>query len=237
MYTEGFNTDIETLGERDSYHDIGPAWASAAVGPLAWYKFFAGEGGLRVPLIISGASNGQNIAATTGGVSPVLGWATDIAPTILELAGIETLDSLPGKTLVPLISGETTELRAVKEGIGYELGGNKAFFRGGYKLVYNRYGSNNRWQLFNLAADPAEKTDLSAAEPQRFNAMLKAYNAWAEAQGVLPVADDYHQGRTVMLKGILNRPGLLATVALLLLLPVLILIALVVWLFRRRKVN
>jgi arylsulfatase/uncharacterized sulfatase len=237
MYTEGFNTDIETLGERDSYHDIGPAWASAAVGPLAWYKFFAGEGGLRVPLIISGASNGQNIAATTGGVSPVLGWATDIAPTILELAGIETLDSLPGKTLVPLISGETTELRAVKEGIGYELGGNKAFFRGGYKLVYNRYGSNNRWQLFNLAADPAEKTDLSAAEPQRFNAMLKAYIAWAEAQGVLPVADDYHQGRTVMLKGILNRPGLLATVALLLLLPVLILIALVVWLFRRRKVN
>jgi hypothetical protein len=67
--------------------------------------------------------------------------------------------------------------------------------------------------------------------------MLKAYIAWAEAQGVLPVADDYHQGRTVMLKGILNRPGLLATVALLLLLPVLILIALVVWLFRRRKVN
>ena len=237
MYTEGFNTDIETLGERDSYHDIGPAWASAAVGPLAWYKFFAGEGGLRVPLIISGASNGQSIAANAGGVSPVLGWATDIVPTILELAGIETLDSLPGKTLVPLISGETTELRAAKEGIGYELGGNKAFFRGGYKLVYNRYGSDNRWQLFNLAADPAEKTDLSAAEPQRFNAMLKAYNAWAEAQGVLPVADDYHQGRTVMLKGILNRPGLLATVALLLLLPVLILVALVVWLFRRRRVN
>jgi hypothetical protein len=40
-----------------------------------------------------------------------------------------------------------------------------------------------------------------------------------------------------MLKGILNRPGLLATVALLLLLPVLILVALVVWLFRRRRAN
>ena len=73
------------------------------------------------------------------------------------------------------------------------------------------------------------------AQPQRFNAMLKAYNDWAEAQGVLPVADDYHQGRTVMLKGILNRPGLLATVALLFLLPLLLLVALVVWLFRRRR--
>lgn len=235
MYTEGFNTDIETLGERDSYHDIGPAWASAAVGPLAWYKFFAGEGGLRVPLVISGASNGQSIAASTGGVSPVLGWATDIVPTILELVGIETPANLSGKTLMPVISGETTELRNAEEGVGYELGGNKAFFQGDYKLVYNRYGPDTRWQLFNLVADPAEKTDLRAAQPQRFSAMLNAYDAWAEAQGVLPVTDDYHQGRTVMLKGLLNRPGLLATVALLFLLPVLLLVFLGIWLFRRRR--
>jgi arylsulfatase/uncharacterized sulfatase len=31
-----------------------PNLASAAASPLAYYKFFAGEGGMRVPLIISG---------------------------------------------------------------------------------------------------------------------------------------------------------------------------------------
>ena len=73
MRWAGYNTDSDTLGERDSYHDIGPAWASAAVGPLAWYKFFAGEGGLRVPLVISGSHNGQNVTSQLGGVSHALG--------------------------------------------------------------------------------------------------------------------------------------------------------------------
>lgn len=235
MFTEGFNTDIETLGERDSFHDIGPAWASAAVGPLSWYKFYPGEGGLRVPLLISGARSGRNLTDLTGGVSPVMGWATDIAPTILELAGIPRLEGLEGKTLLPIVTGEAGQVRSADEGFGYELGGNKAYFQGDFKLVFNRNGGDPRWQLFNLAADPAEQRDLAADQPQRYNMMLDAYNAWAEAQGVLPVADDYNQGATVMLGGILNRPGLLATVALLLLLPVLLLVVLVVWLFRRRR--
>ncbi|MEL0048579.1 MAG: arylsulfatase [Gammaproteobacteria bacterium] len=235
MYSEGYNADIETLGERDSYHDIGPAWASAAVGPLAWYKFFAGEGGLRVPLVIGGALNGRNLADLAGGVSPILGWATDIAPTILELAGVRGSEGLEGKTLMPILTGKATQLRGADEGFGYELGGNKAYFQGDYKLVFNRIDDDPQWQLFNLAADPAEQRDLAADQPQRYNSMLQAYDAWAEAQGVLPVTDDYHQGQTVMAKGLRNRPGLLLTVAVLLLLPALLLVFLGVWLFRRRR--
>ena len=44
-----YNTDAQTLGERDSYHDIGPAWASAAVGPLSWYKFLLEKAGSGCP--------------------------------------------------------------------------------------------------------------------------------------------------------------------------------------------
>jgi len=233
LASAGYNTNADTLGERDSYHDIGPAWASAAVGPLAWYKFFAGEGGLRVPLVISGARGGKNIVAQMGGVSPALGWATDIAPTVLSLAGLTVPEELTGNTLLPVLAGDAKQIRGVDEGFGYELGGNKAYFQGDYKLVFNRYGDAPQWQLFNIARDPAEKNDLSAAQPELFNAMLAAYNTWAEAEGVLPVSDDYQQGRTVMLKGILNRPGLLATVGLLILLPVLLLVMLLAWLFRR----
>ena len=51
---QGYTTDYETLGLEGSFNSIGPSFASAAASPLAYYKFYAGEGGLRVPLIIAG---------------------------------------------------------------------------------------------------------------------------------------------------------------------------------------
>ena len=50
----GYNTDYESLGEKGSWVAIGPGNASIANSPLLYYKFHANEGGLRVPLIISG---------------------------------------------------------------------------------------------------------------------------------------------------------------------------------------
>ena len=235
LASAGYNTNADTLGERDSYHDIGPAWASAAVGPLAWYKFFAGEGGLRVPLVISGARGGKNIVSQTGGVSPALGWATDIAPTVLSLAGLTVPEELTGNTLLPVLVGDAKQIRGVDEGFGYELGGNKAYFQGDYKLVFNRYGDAPKWQLFNIATDPAEKNDLRQQQPQRLDAMRRAYDDWASHQGVLPVAKDYDQRATVFAKGMANRPSYLAAVLVLLLSPLLLLLALVWFFFRRRR--
>lgn len=235
MRWAGYNTDGDTLGERDSYHDIGPAWASAAVGPLAWYKFFAGEGGLRVPLVISGSHNGQNIALQTGSVSHALGWATDIVPTVLSLAGVQTSTDFEGKNLAPLLSEDQPQVRGDDEGFGYELGGNKAWFQGDYKLVFNRFGDAPRWQLFNLKADLAETRDLSESESERFDAMRASYDAWAKAHGVLSVAPDYDQRQTVFSKGMRNRPGLLVGLTLVVLVPLLAVFFLVVRWFRRGK--
>ena len=50
----GYNTDYATLGLKGSYNTISPSFASAAASPLAYYKFYAGEGGMRVPLIVAG---------------------------------------------------------------------------------------------------------------------------------------------------------------------------------------
>ncbi len=81
MMTNNYNTDYETLGEKGSFSLIGPSFASAAASPFAWYKFFAGEGGLRVPMIISGIES-----TLKGGVINSFSWVTDIVPTILQLA-------------------------------------------------------------------------------------------------------------------------------------------------------
>lgn len=50
----GYRIDYDTLGFRGNYNSISPGFASAAVSPLAYYKCYAGEGGMRVPLIIAG---------------------------------------------------------------------------------------------------------------------------------------------------------------------------------------
>jgi arylsulfatase A-like enzyme len=229
MRASGFNTDIETLGEIDSYHDIGPSWASAAVGPLAWYKFFASEGGMRVPLVIGGKVNGQPVIANIGAVSQSLTWITDIAPTILQLAGaVDRPVDMVGKSLIPILQDEQTSVRLVDEIIGYELGGNKALFKGDYKLVYNRFrGQESEWQLFNISVDPGETQNLASAKPQLFVELKAAYAVWAEQNGVVEVRPDYDQGRVMLGKVFANRPillvilvgGLLGTLALVILVP------------------
>ena len=55
----GYKLDYESLGLKGSYNTISPSFASAAASPLSLFKFYAGEGGMRVPLIIAGPSVSQ----------------------------------------------------------------------------------------------------------------------------------------------------------------------------------
>ncbi|HEY7070526.1 MAG TPA: sulfatase-like hydrolase/transferase [Acidimicrobiales bacterium] len=52
----------------------------------------------------------------------------------------------------------------------------------------------NEWELFDLAADPSETTDLAAAEPERLRAMIDRWYEEAERYGVLPLASPPRPG-------------------------------------------
>lgn len=208
----GYNMDYETLGERGSFMHIGPSFASAAAAPLAYYKFFAREGGMRVPLLVSGPG-----IAKRGARTDAFAWVTDLAPTLLELAGVarpagrfagRDIEKMHGASLLPLLAGEAVRVHAPSEPIGYELGGNAALFQGDYKIVRDRapFGDDT-WRLYDIVRDPGEARPLEAAEPERFARMRALYAAYAEANGVLPVADDYDQRREVMLWGLRRRLG------------------------------
>ena len=136
-------------------------------------------------------------------------WATDLAPTILEMAGLDIDPGLPGHSVVSVLKGSRAPVYDAQEAVGYELGGNKALFIGNHKLVYDRIeGQANRWKLFNISDDPAELTDLSTSEPLLFAEMRKRYDVWAEKNRVLAVPANYNQGRQVMINGLKNRPVL-----------------------------
>ncbi len=100
-----YSQSIDRLGGKGAYGIPGPSWASASVSPLRGYKFFAGEGGIRVPMFVTPVTSTRS-----NQVEAALTHVTDIAPTLLELAGIkhpglsykgQTIEPMSGKSLLP----------------------------------------------------------------------------------------------------------------------------------------
>ena len=79
MQLHGYTRRISNLGEIHSYNFIGPEWASAAASPGDLFKFYAGDGGIHVPLIVAGPGVARaRINARA--------FVTDIAPAPAESA-------------------------------------------------------------------------------------------------------------------------------------------------------
>jgi arylsulfatase A-like enzyme len=194
----GYNLDYDNLGLKGSYSSIGPSFASAAASPLAYYKFYAGEGGLRVPLIISGKQTTPQQHLTGA-----LAWATDISPTILSLAGVaqpgeryagRPVQPITGRDLTPLLSGELEQIYGPDDTIGYELTDHGVLFHGDYKLVVNQPPvGDGQWRLFNIVDDPGETADLAASQALRFQRMLSHYEQYRRDNTVVPVPPGYTQ--------------------------------------------
>ncbi|MFN3933144.1 MAG: arylsulfatase [Parvibaculum sp.] len=195
LWWEGYSRDVETLGEKGTYAFIGPEFASAAASPGAFFKLYAGEGGIRVPFIVAGAG------IPAAGQVADFSFITDIAPTILDLANVEQVSAfdgravkpMTGRSLMPLLSGVAPHY-GPEDAVGLEAAGNAALFRGNYKLVRNMppHG-DGAWYLYDMAVDPGETRDLAAERPELFEAMRAAYERFARDSGVLDMPPGYEQ--------------------------------------------
>jgi arylsulfatase/uncharacterized sulfatase len=233
-----YSRDLDRLGGKGAYALVGPSWASATAAPLATFKFYAGEGGLRVPLIISGAPG-----TPAGGIHHGLTHVTDIAPTLLDLAKVphpgpthrgQAIEPMAGRSLTPALADPSRSVRSADDAIGYELSGNEALFKGDLKLVKNLPPiGDGAWHLYDLRTDPGETRDLQHERPEAFRALQAEYASWANAHGVLPLPAGYSPTRQVLVNSFLNywiptyRTPALATLAAL--------VALAVVLVRRRR--
>ncbi len=226
----GYHTDYERLGLKGSYNTISPSFASAASSPLAFYKFYAGEGGMRVPLIVAGAG-----LPLQGVLSNAFSFVTDITPTVLSFAGVappagryrgRPVEPMIGRDLQPLLFGEAGRVYGAEDAVGYELAGHAALFMGDYKIVFNRGPlSDNQWHLYNIVQDPGETTDLASVEPARLQRMLAAYERYARDNQVLPVPVGFDHLKQVVINtlyGRLRTPVLVGLLLALIMLPFLV---------------
>jgi arylsulfatase A-like enzyme len=189
QWLTGYDIGSKAIGGPGYWGFTGPEWAAAAATPGAWFKFYATEGGIRVPLIIAGPG-----VAPQRSTSPAM--ITDIAPTVLDWLEINAEatpgTSMTGRSLLPVLSGELASAYGPDEPRAVEVSGNSALYLGDYKITRSMPPvGDGQWRLFDLARDPGETTNLSASEPEVMARMLAEFDAYAERVGVLPMPQGY----------------------------------------------
>ena len=234
-----YTRQLERLGSKGAFTSIGPSWASAAASPFSGYKFFAGEGGLRTPLIVAGVPGSQ-----ANHIAKAFTHVTDIVPTLLEVAGVpahngeykgRTVEPMIGSSLVPVLQGMAERVHPVDQAIGYELSGSAALFKGDYKLVKSlKPVGNEQWHLYNISTDPGETIDLQGQMPELFQSMQADYAEYVRINGVLPMPAGYdylRQGQMYALKHVVI-PKLKAVAP-----PIVLIVGLLmgVWVWRRQR--
>lgn len=188
-----FDNQLQNIGRRNSYVFTNPGWAQASTAPFGFFKGFPSQGGIRTPALISGPG-------IQTGVSDGFVTIRDIAPTLLELAAVshpgtrfEGRDIAPmsGKSLTPLFENHTKSIHGDKNVTVWELFGRRAVRVGDWKALwlYEPYGPA-RWQLYNLATDPAETTDLAGREPEQLARLMEAWEKYEAQHGVIIPAED-----------------------------------------------
>ena len=183
-------TDPNAWGDPGSYVGYGPGWAQVSMTPFSQFKGWLAEGGVRNALIVSGPVVKREKGSINNGLMSV----ADIAPTLLEIAGTKypekyngnELPPLIGKSWVQVLAGEKESPRTQQDYLGWELFGNRAIRQGDWKLrwLYKPFGKAD-WELFNLLADPAERTDLAAGNPGKLQEMLLLWDEYVKANNVI----------------------------------------------------
>jgi arylsulfatase/uncharacterized sulfatase len=227
----GYDIGPGNMGGPGHWGFIGPEWAAAAATPGAWFKFYATEGGIRVPLIVAGPGIAAQRVA-----SPAM--ITDVAPTVLDWLEVNPT-AIPGKpmtgrSLLPVLGGEVASAYGPDEARAVEVSGNSALYLGDYKITRSVPPvGDGQWRLYNLARDPGETTDLSTSEPAVKARLLAEYDAYASRVGVLPMPEGYDSraqvNRNIAARLLGNYPWLYAVLG-----GLVLAIAAVIWLALRR---
>jgi arylsulfatase A-like enzyme len=183
-------THPNAWGDPGSYVAYGPMWAQVSMTPFSQYKGWLAEGGIRNALIVSGPAVKRPKGSINHGVMHV----ADLMPTLLEIAGASypkthegrELPALMGKSWGKVLAGQAESPRTEQDYLAWEIFGNRAVRQGEWKLrwEYKPLGKGD-WELFNVAADPAERNDLAAERPDKVKALVALWDSYVRANNVV----------------------------------------------------
>jgi arylsulfatase len=175
MVRNGGHDPNAPMGSAASYLCLGPGFSSVSNTPHRRHKTWVHEGGISTPWIVhwpAGIKSKNEYRTTPCHV-------IDLAPTVLDLAGIqkptswngEAIPDAPGKSLVPAFANDAAISR---DCLWWLHEGNKAIRVGNWKLVAAK---GDPWALYDLTTDRAEQVDLSSQLPDKLKELESVWDA------------------------------------------------------------
>lgn len=190
---------IDDIGTPLSYNHYAVGWAHAMDTPYQWTKQVASHwGGTRNGTIVSW----PNGIAAKGEIRNQFAHCIDVAPTVLQAAGIPEPSTVHGVTQRPY---EGTAMNYSFDDAGaeeqhttqyFEMLGNRAIFHKGWTAVAKHKdpwtGSTHGldddvWELYNVEDDWTQSNDLAAKEPERLANLQRLFLIQAARFNVLPM--------------------------------------------------
>ena len=190
-------TRLDTIGGPDSHTNYPWGWAMVGNTPLKRYKQNTHAGGVRDPFIVHWPQRIKD----AGAIRRQFHHVTDIAPTVLDLLGIQPPRVVNGVEQMAVHG--TSMAYAFQAGAGneptrkrsqyFEMFGHRAIWHDGWKAVcYHEPGASydtEAWELYHADLDASEAHDLARQQPDKLRALIELWWAEAGANGVLPLDD------------------------------------------------
>ena len=187
----------------ENHFNIGWAWALDA--PFQWMKQVASHfGGTRNGLAVSW----PNRIAEAGGLRSQFHHVIDIAPTILEAAGIAWPDRVDGIEQMPVdgtsmaSTFDQPDQPSSRRTQYFEILGNRAIYHDGWMAscfhgrvpwirlaAFEFDGPQERWELYDISNDFSQSNDLADRYPERLAELRALFDAEAGRNGVHPLRD------------------------------------------------
>lgn len=179
------NTLIWFCSDNGGLPDIRPD----TVGGLRGHKGTLYEGGLRVPAVIEWPSKIDPPEVTD---TPAC--TMDIFPTLLDVAGIDGDVAVRPQDGVSLSDWFEAPPDSRGKPIPFRHQGRAAIIDNDLKLVTDDLDSG-RFQLYDLADDPAESKDLAGDSPRTFQRLKRQLLDWNRSVEESVAGEDYPSGR------------------------------------------
>jgi arylsulfatase len=214
---------LDKLGGPDSYNHFAVGWAHAMNTPYQWSKQVASHwGGTRNGTIVHwpGGIKGRGEQRTQ------FHHVIDVAPTILEAAGLPEPTIVNGVTQMPiqgvsmLYSFNEPQAAERRETQYFEMFGNRGIYHKGWTAVTRHKTpwilqgevtpafDDDVWELYDTTRDWSQAHDLSKEMPEKLHELQRLWLIEAVRYNVLPLDDNIGArlnsdlaGRPVLIKG------------------------------------
>ena len=192
---------LDEWGTITSYPHMAASWAVAFDAPFAWTKQEAGDfGGTRNGTVV----HWPNRIAARGEKRDQFSHVIDIAPTILDVAGIPEPEYVNGVKQIPMqgtslvYTFDDADAEERHKTQYFEMVGNRGIYHDGWfaRVIQttpwnpqSRYPitSKDGWELFDLRNDFSLSKNLAKQNPEKLNEMIEIFMEQAVENHVLPL--------------------------------------------------